>query len=46
VNMPSKNNYDLIVIGSRGRSKFKRLVTGGVSTAMINSSKIPVLVVR
>jgi nucleotide-binding universal stress UspA family protein len=42
----SKNNYDLIVIGSRGRSKFKRLVTGGVSTAVINSSKIPVLVVR
>jgi nucleotide-binding universal stress UspA family protein len=42
----SKNNCDLIVIGSRGRSKFKRLVTGGVSTAVINSSKNPVLVVR
>ena len=42
----SKNNYDLIVIGSRGRSKFRRLVTGGVSTAVVNSSKIPVLVVR
>jgi nucleotide-binding universal stress UspA family protein len=42
----SKNNYDLIVIGSRGRSKFKRLMTGGVSNAVVNSTQIPVLLVR
>jgi nucleotide-binding universal stress UspA family protein len=40
------NNFDLIVIGSKGRSKFERLLTGGVTNSVVNSAKIPVLVVR
>jgi nucleotide-binding universal stress UspA family protein len=41
-----QNNFDLIVIGSRGRSKLERLLTGGVTNAVVNSAKAPVLVVR
>lgn len=41
-----KNNFDLIVIGSKGRSKLERLMTGGVTNAVVNNAKIPVLVVR
>jgi nucleotide-binding universal stress UspA family protein len=39
-------NFDLIVIGSKGRSKLGRLLTGGVTNAVVNSAKNPVLVVR
>ena len=41
-----RNDFDLLVIGSKGRSKLKGLITGGVSNAVINSVKIPVFVVR
>ena len=41
-----RNDFNLLVIGSKGRSKLKGLITGGVSNAVINSVKIPVLVVR
>jgi nucleotide-binding universal stress UspA family protein len=41
-----KNGIDLIVIGSRGRSKLKRLVTGGVANSVINNAKTAVLVIR
>jgi nucleotide-binding universal stress UspA family protein len=41
-----KNDIDLIVIGSRGRSKLKRLLTGGVANSVINNAKTAVLVVR
>ena len=41
-----KNNFDLIVIGSKGRSKLKRLFTGGVANAVVNNARTPVLVVR
>ena len=41
-----KNRFDLIVMGSKGRSKLKRLLTGGIANAVMNNSKIPVLVVR
>jgi nucleotide-binding universal stress UspA family protein len=41
-----QNNFDLIVIGSRGRSKLERLLTGGVTNAVVNSARVPVLVVR
>jgi nucleotide-binding universal stress UspA family protein len=41
-----QNNIDLIVIGSRGRSKLERLLTGGVTNAVVNSARVPVLVVR
>ncbi|HVX02755.1 MAG TPA: universal stress protein [Nitrososphaera sp.] len=41
-----KNNVDLIVMGSRGLSKFKRMLLGSVANAVVNHSKCPVLVVR
>ena len=41
-----RNKFDLIVIGSKGRSKLERLLTGGVTNAVVNSAKAPVLVVR
>ena len=34
-----KNNFDLIVIGSKGRSKLKRLFTGGVANAVVNNAR-------
>jgi nucleotide-binding universal stress UspA family protein len=41
-----QHNVDLIVIGSKGRSKLERLLTGGVTNAVVNSARTPVLVVR
>ena len=41
-----QHNFDLIVIGSKGRSRLGRLLTGGVTNAVVNSAKNPVLVVR
>lgn len=41
-----EHGTDLVVIGSRGRSKFKRLLVGGVANAVVNLSPCPVLVVR
>lgn len=45
-NYAKKNNFDLIVMGSKGQSKFKRLLVGSVTNAVINHSNCPVLVVR
>lgn len=41
-----KNSVDLIVMGSKGKSKFKRLLVGGVTNAVVNLAPCPVLVVR
>ncbi|WP_126449588.1 universal stress protein [Sulfodiicoccus acidiphilus] len=42
----SKVGADLIVVGSRGLSTFKRILLGSVSTAVVQESKVPVLVVK
>lgn len=39
-------NIDLIVIGSRGLSGFKKLLIGSVSSAVVNHAHCSVLVVR
>jgi Universal stress protein UspA and related nucleotide-binding proteins len=42
----SKNGADLIVIGSRGLSTFKRLILGSVSSKVVQESRVPVLVIK
>ena len=41
-----QNNFDLIVIGSKGRSNLEKFLMGGVTNRVVNSAQIPVLVVR
>jgi nucleotide-binding universal stress UspA family protein len=39
-------NVNLVVIGSRGRTKFKKLLLGSVSSDVVKYARCPVLVVR
>jgi nucleotide-binding universal stress UspA family protein len=41
-----KHGADLIVLGSKGRSKFERLLVGGVTGKIVNAAKCQVLIVR
>lgn len=41
-----KEKFDMIVIGSRGRSSTKEIFFGSVSNYVIHTSKIPVLIVK
>jgi nucleotide-binding universal stress UspA family protein len=41
-----ENNFDLIVIGTKGRSGFKRLLLGSVASHVITYAHCPVLVVK
>ena len=41
-----KNNFDLIVIGSKGKGKLKTSLLGSVSNKVIHHSKSPVYVVK
>lgn len=44
--LASKGGYDLIILGTHGRSGAKRLIFGSVANAVVRGSGIPVLVVR
>jgi len=46
VNYANKNRVDLIVIGSRGISKFKRLLIGSVASAITSHAPCPVMLIR
>ena len=46
VSFAQKNNFDLIVIGSRGMGKLKEIFLGSTSNYVVHSSKIPVLIVK
>ncbi len=41
-----KDRFDMIVIGSRGRSSAKEMFFGSVSNYVIHTSKIPVVIVK
>jgi nucleotide-binding universal stress UspA family protein len=41
-----KNKTDLVVVGTRGLSKFKRLLMGSVASGVIYHSRCPVLLVK
>lgn len=41
-----KNQIDLIAVGTRGLSKFKRLLVGSVTSAITSHSHCPVLLVK
>jgi len=42
----ARNPQDLVVVGSRGLSRSRRLLLGSVSSGLVNSAHCPVLVVR
>lgn len=42
----TKEKFDMVVIGSRGRGALKEMFFGSVSNYVIHTSKIPVLIVK
>jgi nucleotide-binding universal stress UspA family protein len=46
VEYAEKKNIDMIVIGSKGKSGFKRLLLGSVARGVVTYSHCPVLVVK
>lgn len=41
-----QNDFDLIVMGSRGLGELEEIVLGSVSDAVVNRSKVPVFIVK
>jgi K+-sensing histidine kinase KdpD len=41
-----KENIDLIVVGTRGRSGFKKLLLGSIASGVVTYAHCPVLVVK
>ena len=41
-----KTKADLIILGTRGLTKFKKLVIGSVANAVLGNAKCPVLIVK
>lgn len=46
VNYAERNKVDLVVIGSRGRTGFKKLLLGSVASGVVTYSPCPVLVIK
>ena len=46
VNYAEKTGVDLVVVGTRGRSGFKRLLLGSVASDVLTYAHCPVLVVK
>jgi nucleotide-binding universal stress UspA family protein len=46
VKFANDNNFDLIVIGSRGMSSIKEIFLGSTSNYVVHKSKTPVLIVK
>jgi nucleotide-binding universal stress UspA family protein len=46
IDYAKKNSVDLIVIGSKGLSKFKQLLLGSVANVVVGHAPCPVMVIR
>jgi len=46
VEYADNENVDLIIIGTRGRSRFTKLLLGSVASGVVTHAKCPVLVVK
>jgi len=46
INFAEKNNMDLIVMGTLGKTGLERFLMGSVAEKVVKCSKVPVLVVR
>ena len=46
IELAKSNDFDLIIMGSRGRSAFKELLLGSVTQKVAHHAKCPVMVVR
>ncbi|MFI5416130.1 MAG: universal stress protein [Nitrososphaerales archaeon] len=46
IDFAAKNKFDIIVIGARGLGSVKEVFLGSVSHAIVQKSKIPVLIVK
>ena len=46
IHYAERNGVDLIIMGSRGRTGFKRLVLGSVASGVVTYAPCPVLVIR
>ena len=46
VGFADKEKIDLIILGTRGRTGFKKLLLGSVAEGVVNHSSCPVMVVR
>jgi nucleotide-binding universal stress UspA family protein len=46
VGYSERENVDLIIIGTRGRSKFTKLLLGSVANGVVTHARCPVLVVK
>ena len=45
-NFANAKKYDLVVIGSRGRSGLKELFLGSIANSVVHRSQVPVLVLK
>ncbi|MGI0059104.1 MAG: universal stress protein [Nitrosotalea sp.] len=46
IELSKKNKYDLIIMGTRGRTAFQELLLGSVSLKVIHHASCPVMVVQ
>ena len=46
VNYADSNNVDLVVMGSHGRTGFRKIVLGSVANGVVGHSKCPVLITK
>lgn len=46
IGFAERENIDLIIMGTRGRTGFKKLLLGSVASEVVNFAHCPVLVIR